>query len=129
MGSVAGTIKDTIDELNVHGGKFGVVSIISYRPFPSDAIKNAIKNAKKVVVIEKAFAVGIGGILSQEVELLAKNTDLKVFSVVAGLGGRAITSEMLREYLSHENLHADVFLGLSNEIVDREYHPIHACCK
>ena len=56
MGSVAGTIKDTIDELNKKGGKYGVLSIVSYRPFPTEAIRKALKNAKTVIVLEKAFA-------------------------------------------------------------------------
>ncbi len=128
MGSATGTIKDTIDDLNASGHKFGVLSIISFRPFPVDAIKESIKKAKKVIVIEKALAVGIGGILSKEIELLAKDTDLQICSVIAGLGGKAITSSMLKEYLTNSPQASDVFLGLNTEIVEREYQPIKNCC-
>lgn len=121
MGSVAGTIKDTIDELNKKGGKYGVLSIVSYRPFPTEAIRKALKNAKTVIVLEKAFAVGIGGILFQEISLALKNTKTEVKSVVAGLGGRAITSDMIKEYLNHKNHDDMVFLGLNKEIIEREY--------
>lgn len=121
MGSVAGTIKDTIDELNKKGGKYGVLSIVSYRPFPTEAIRKALKNAKTVIVLEKAFAVGIGGILFQEISLALKNTKTEVKSVVAGLGGRAITSDMIKEYLNHKNHDDMVFLGLNKEIIEMEY--------
>ena len=120
MGSVAGTIKDTIDELNQKSGKYGVLSIVSYRPFPAEAIRKALKKAKKVIVLEKAFAVGIGGILFQEISLALKNTKTEVKSVVAGLGGRAITSDMIKEYLNHKNHDDMVFLGLNKEVIERE---------
>ncbi|GHU14875.1 2-ketoisovalerate ferredoxin oxidoreductase subunit alpha [Alphaproteobacteria bacterium] len=128
MGSVLGTIKDTVDELNAKGGKFGVVSIVSYRPFPAEAIKAAIGNAKRVVVLEKALAVGIGGILSKEVELVLRDTKTKVVSTIVGLGGRIITKKMLADYLLQDHYEAEVFLGIDNEIVEREHKSIKGCC-
>jgi pyruvate ferredoxin oxidoreductase alpha subunit len=127
MGSVAGTIKDTIDELNAAGGKFGVLSIVCYRPFPTDAIKNAVKNAKKIIVIEKAIAVGLGGILFREIELVVKDMNIEIASVIAGLGGRAITVAMLKEYLTIQKHESEIFLGINDKIIEQEYKPIHAC--
>jgi pyruvate ferredoxin oxidoreductase alpha subunit len=124
LGSVAGTIKDATDELNSEGGKFGVISLISYRPFPADAICDALKNAKRVIVVEKALAVGIGGILSQEVELALKNHNIEVISVVAGLGGRNITKTLLKECFKKENHEKTTFLGLKEDIITREYKKI-----
>ncbi|MDR1982690.1 MAG: hypothetical protein LBQ08_02750 [Holosporaceae bacterium] len=124
MGSVAGTIKDLIDELNSIGEKIGLLSIISYRPFPTDAIVNSLKNTKRIIVLEKAFAVGIGGILFQEIELAFKQTDIEVFSVVAGLGGRNITKPMLKEYFLKKNIEEITFLGLKEDIITQEYKPI-----
>jgi pyruvate ferredoxin oxidoreductase alpha subunit len=129
MGSIAGTIKDTVDKLNSAGGKFGVLSIISYRPLPAAAIKDVIKTAKKVVVVEKALAVGLGGILSMEIELLAKDLDVPVYSVIAGLGGKSITMSMLEEYFSSKKQENCVFLGLNEEIIQQESSSIStACC-
>lgn len=124
MGSVAGTIKDTVDELNADGGRFGVLSIVSYRPFPSEAIRQSLKKARKIVVLEKAFAVGIGGILYQEVSLALRDSTAQVCSVIAGLGGRAITSEMIKEYLNNEKNGDMVFLGLKKDVIEKEYCPI-----
>jgi pyruvate ferredoxin oxidoreductase alpha subunit len=124
MGSAAGTIKDVVDDLNANGGKFGVLSVVSYRPLPVDAIKNALKGVKRVVVLEKSLAVGLGGVLAMEIELILKNTPTKVNSVIAGLGGRAITSAMIREYLSNDSPESETFLGLNDEIIKREYVPL-----
>lgn len=123
MGSVAGTIKDVIDDLNAEGGKYGELSISSYRPFPAEAIRQVLIKTKEVIVLEKAFAVGIGGILFQEISLSLKNTDIKVKSVIAGLGGRAITSDMIKTYLKNVHRNDTTFLGLKKEVIEREYRP------
>src|ERR1035438_1313656 len=64
LGSVLGTIKDTVDELREQGMRIGVVGISSFRPFPLDAVRAALSHADRVVVLEKALAVGIGGIVA-----------------------------------------------------------------
>lgn len=120
MGSVAGTIKDVVDELNANGGKFGVISIVSYRPFPIEAIRKATEKAKNIIVVEKDFAVGLGGILSREIAYTL-SCNKKVTSVIAGLGGRAITKSMLSECFTTEHEEDTVFLGLKRDVVEREY--------
>jgi pyruvate ferredoxin oxidoreductase alpha subunit len=128
MGSVAGTIKDAVDEVNAEGKRFGVLSITSYRPFPEEAIKESLKNAKRVIVVEKAFAVGIGGVLSREIELALKGMNIEVVSVVAGLGGRNITKPMLKDCFLKKDRGDTTFLGLKEEIIEREYRPVITCC-
>lgn len=120
MGSVAGTIKDVVDDLNAQGGKFGVISIVSYRPFPAEEIRKATEKAKNIIVVEKDFAVGLGGILSREVAYTL-GCQKKVISVVAGLGGRAITKPLLSECFTAEHTEDTVFLGLKRDVAEREY--------
>ena len=67
MGSLLGTIKDTVDAMRDAGVKIGVLGIISFRPFPLEAVRAALTGVKRVVVVEKTFAVGIGGILATDV--------------------------------------------------------------
>jgi pyruvate ferredoxin oxidoreductase alpha subunit len=130
LGSVAGTIKDATDELNAAGERFGVLSIASYRPFPAEAIRNSLKNAKRAIVVEKAFAVGIGGILSQEIELALKGLDVEVVSIIAGLGGRNITKSALKDCFLKKDHEKTTFLGLKEEIIAKEYQPLKGCgCK
>src|ERR1017187_10201985 len=42
LGSVLGTIKDTVDELREQGVKIGVLGISSFRPFRLDAVRKAL---------------------------------------------------------------------------------------
>ena len=43
LGSVVGTLKDVVDERRAQGEKIGVLSICSFRPFPFEAVGNALK--------------------------------------------------------------------------------------
>jgi len=127
MGSVLGTIKDTVDDLRAQGVKVGVLGITSYRPFPINAIRDATANAKRIVVIEKCFAVGIGGIVSRDVRSSVQSRQQPVYAVVAGLGGRAITKDSVNKLLlqaTSDKLELLTFLDLDwavvNRVLDRE---------
>jgi len=95
LGSVLGTIKDAVDEMRTGGEKIGVLGIQSFRPFPLDAVRNALQNAKRVVVVEKSFSVGMGGVVATDVRMALSGLHMHSYCVVAGLGGRAITQASL----------------------------------
>ena len=125
LGSVLGTIEDVVDELREEGVKIGALSIKCFRPWPIDEVREALSGAKRVVVIEKAFAVGAGGIVGQNVRLALSGLGPVVHDVVAGLGGRPITTQALRalfddvleDRMEPDRLH---FLGLKKDVVERE---------
>ena len=123
LGSVVGTIKDTVDRMRERGARIGVVSISSFRPFPLAEVRAALAHAKRVVVLEKCMAVGIGGIVSDGVRKALSGLPLKGYTVIAGLGGRAITIESLTrlfEQAGRDELETLNFLDLNWEIVNRE---------
>ena len=123
MGSVLGTIKDTIDEMRANGAKVGALGVISFRPFPLQAVRAALKNAKRVVVLEKTFAVGIGGILATDVRTAMGDIALHHYTVVAGLGCRPITRKSLHEVFekaTRDDLPALTFLDLDWAIVNKQ---------
>jgi pyruvate ferredoxin oxidoreductase alpha subunit len=125
MGSVLGTLKDTVDELRAEGERIGVLGITSFRPFPLDEVRAALREAKRVVVLERAFAVGIGGIVSANVRMALSGLPMHGYTVVAGLGGRAITKSSLRDMLAdatEDRLAPLSFLDLNTELVERELH-------
>jgi pyruvate ferredoxin oxidoreductase alpha subunit len=97
MGSVNGTIKDAIDELRAQGHSIGVVTLTTFRPFPYDAVKKALAGASKIMVVEKSLTAGMGGPLTADVRLALQTTGdgQKVYSAIAGLGGRPITKDAL----------------------------------
>ena len=96
MGSVIGTIKDTVDELNAGGKKTAVVKIKSFRPFPTEEIIKKLSGAKFVAVIDKSISLGQEGIIATEIKSVShKNIKAKVQSFILGLGGRDITKDMI----------------------------------
>ena len=73
-----------------------------------------------MIVVEKAFAVGVGGIVGQNVRLALSGLDIEVRDVIAGLGGRPITSASLHGMLDGELAGAASFLDLDHALVERE---------
>jgi pyruvate ferredoxin oxidoreductase alpha subunit len=123
LGSVTGTIKEVIDDMRDKGVRIGVVSICSFRPFPLDALRAVLEHAKRVVVIEKCLAVGLGGIVSDGVRKSLSGIVLNGYTVIAGLGGRAITRASLTklfEQAGRDALEPVTFLDLNVDMVDRE---------
>jgi pyruvate ferredoxin oxidoreductase alpha subunit len=123
LGSILGTIKDVVDEMRDQGVSIGVLGITSFRPFPLDALREALAGAKRVVVLEKAFAVGIGGIVSSNVRTALAGQPTANYTVVAGLGGRPIGKDSLHtlfEQAGRDELEPLTFLDLDHELVERE---------
>ena len=123
MGSLLGTIKDTVDAMRDAGVKIGVLGIISFRPFPLEAVRAALTGVKRVVVVEKTFAVGIGGILATDVRTAMDGINIIDYTVVAGLGGRPITRKSLQdvfEKAGRDELPPLTFLDLDWNIVNKQ---------
>ncbi|MCB1891857.1 MAG: pyruvate ferredoxin oxidoreductase, partial [Rhodocyclaceae bacterium] len=123
LGSLNGTIKDVVDELRDDGYAIGAAAILSFRPFPSDELHELLSHAKRLVVIEKSLAVGIGGIVSHNLRMALSGISLHAYTVVAGLGGRPITKSSLRslfERALRDELEPLTFLDLNQSAVARE---------
>jgi pyruvate ferredoxin oxidoreductase alpha subunit len=125
LGSVLGTIEEVVDDLRDEGVSVGVLGITCFRPWPVAEVREALGHAKRVIVVEKAFAVGAGGIVGQNTRDATRGLPVEVYDVVAGLGGRPITRASLQRLLDEvlegrvdpQRLH---FLDLDFELVQRE---------
>jgi pyruvate ferredoxin oxidoreductase alpha subunit len=123
LGSVAGTLEAVVDERRERGERIGLVAVKCFRPAPLDELRDALANAERVIVIERAFAVGVGGIVGQDVRLALEGLPVKVHDVIAGLGGRSVTSASLHRLLdaaSEGALGQLKFLDMDWELVERE---------
>jgi pyruvate ferredoxin oxidoreductase alpha subunit len=133
LGSVLGAIKDTVDELRGDGMRVGILGISTFRPFPSAAVREALGSdgrVKRLVVLERALATGVGGIVSADLRMalagggLARAPEPVISTVIAGLGGRAITRVSLRTMLTEAAagvLEPLSFLDLNKGLVEREF--------
>ncbi|MFH1233491.1 MAG: pyruvate ferredoxin oxidoreductase [Patescibacteria group bacterium] len=112
MGSVVGTIKDTIDNFppdKAHlsfppdkGGQrgVGVLKIKCYRPFPEKEILDILKSAKYIAVLDKSISLGHIGCLASDVKAVCQGKiKAKIQSFIVGLGGRDITCTMIKKII------------------------------
>lgn len=101
LGSVTGTLKDAVDTLRDDDVPVGLVALTSFRPFPDAAMARALAGAKRVVSLERAFSLGRGGIVEEDLRrvLWDRAGEVTLTTVAAGLGGRDITSASLVEVL------------------------------
>jgi pyruvate ferredoxin oxidoreductase alpha subunit len=122
MGSIVGTIKELIDQLEEEGKKVGLLQICSYRPFPRKEVYRALKDKTNIAVLEKCISLGRGGILASDVRWSfprAEKRERNISSFVAGLGGRNISIDDLRymvEKVEKEPVEFE-FLGLRKELI------------
>jgi pyruvate ferredoxin oxidoreductase alpha subunit len=104
------------------GDNIGVVGISCFRPWPLEAVRGALARAKRVVVLEKSLAVGLGGIVSTNVRTSYTGRPDAVHTVIAGLGGRAITKASLARAFADAiagTLDHTTFLDLDRKAVER----------
>lgn len=123
LGSVIGTLRETVDALRQEGHKIGVLGLTAFRPFPLAAVREALQHARRVVVLEKSLSVGLGGVVSTDVRLALADAPVLSYTVVAGLGGRAITQASLGRMLlgaQADRLEPLTFLDLDWGIVNRQ---------
>ncbi len=103
MGSVCGTIKTAIDQLRSKGKKVGLLRIITYRPFPYQRVYNALKDIRRVAVLDKSVSLGGYAPIATEIRSACygkKKIPKVISSFIAGLGGRDITVESIKEVYS-----------------------------
>jgi len=102
LGSVIGTIKDAIDAMRSEGKKVGLLKVRSYRPFPVQALRKALKDAGVIAVIEKDVAIGGEAGLVTDLKAAFYNSSIRtpIIGFTAGLGGRDITIKDIRNIVA-----------------------------
>jgi pyruvate ferredoxin oxidoreductase alpha subunit len=94
MGSFSETAMTAIDKIRGEGRDVGLVRLRLWRPFPFEELRQAVKDAEVLIVLDRALSFGgPGGPVCSEVKaaLYSEAKKPKVVSFVGGLGGRDIT--------------------------------------
>jgi pyruvate ferredoxin oxidoreductase alpha subunit len=91
LGSVYGTLADA-RELARDLPPVRLIRLRCFRPFPVDALREACRGLTDLVVLERAFAPGSGGIVANEIRAaFYGQPDMpRVHGFAAGLGGRDV---------------------------------------
>ncbi|MGP8011719.1 MAG: pyruvate synthase subunit PorA [Halobacteriota archaeon] len=124
MGSVVGTLKDTVDDLRDDGLRAGAIKLRSYRPFPVDEIRRALAGLAAVGILDKNISLGFEGALFTDVKASLYHDDNapKAFGFIAGLGGRDIPKRMFVKMFDcireDKKISNSGFFDLNTQILD-----------
>jgi pyruvate ferredoxin oxidoreductase alpha subunit len=107
LGSLSYHLREVIDRLRDEGVKAGIMSIHLYRPFPAEAVSQALADSDGVIVFEKALSYGYEGALCSDIKaaLYPSNGSKKkrpfIHNYILGLGGREIKTAQLYEAMQN----------------------------
>jgi len=97
MGSMCGTARVAVDALRDQGLAVGLLKVRQFRPFPNDSIRQALQGAASVVVLDRNYSPGMGGVLHQELKgaLYGMNDAPRLHGLLAGVGGMNVPPEKI----------------------------------
>jgi pyruvate/2-oxoacid:ferredoxin oxidoreductase alpha subunit len=89
LGSMCGTAREAVDELREAGVAAGLLKVRLFRPLPAAALRAALEGVRDVVVLDRNFSPGAGGVLHQELRgaLYGMRDAPRVHGYLAGVGG------------------------------------------
>jgi len=96
--TISTTLKDVVDEWRERGEKVGMVKIKLFRPFPASEVRELCAKAKKIGVLDRNYAAGIGGIFCHEVRAsLQGHGDQMIQGYLTGVGGGDVVPALVDE--------------------------------
>ncbi|SDG84297.1 pyruvate ferredoxin oxidoreductase [Roseospirillum parvum] len=101
LGSVVSTLRQGLND-GLAKTPVKIIQLRCFRPFPTEALIEAVDGVDDLIVLERAFSPGLGGIVGTEVTAalahLKKRPRIHNFAV--GLGGRDVPVELLPELIA-----------------------------
>lgn len=109
LGTTVETAIVAARELREEGIKAGIVAPRCFRPFPYDAIREALENTKSVAVLDRSSPGGAMGALFNEVSAALYTTANRplVTNFIYGLGGRDFSVAEAKRILKEQKAHAE----------------------
>jgi len=108
MGTLGKEAEVAIDILRKEGIKAGSMRLRWLRPFPKLDLKG-----KEVVVIDRDYSFGFGGILAKSIQARLKT---ELYSVIAGLGGQEVTYEDIADFIRKRHIGEEFWFGVSDNV-------------
>jgi pyruvate/2-oxoacid:ferredoxin oxidoreductase alpha subunit len=99
LGSMCGTARDAVDALRAAGHAVGLVKVRLFRPVPVAALRAALAGVRDVLVLDRNFSPGAGGMLHQELRaaLYGMESPPRVHGLLAGVGGVNVSPQKIVE--------------------------------
>ncbi|UCG76628.1 MAG: pyruvate ferredoxin oxidoreductase [Gemmatimonadota bacterium] len=101
-GTIATTAREVVRRRRADGERIGLVKIKMFRPFPESAVREACRSARKVGVLDRNYAAGVGGIFWQELRSVFQGAGdgLLIQDYLTGVGGGDVTPAMIDDVLA-----------------------------
>ncbi len=101
MGSMCGTARDAVDALRAAGQAVGLLKVRLYRPLPVEALRAALAGVPEVLVLDRNYSPGHGGVLHQELRAALYGMDRApvIRGLLAGVGGVNVSPERIAGYV------------------------------
>jgi len=109
INSVAGEIKEVVDELREQGEKVGLLKIRLFRPFPYAEIAQALKDCRIVTVMDRSTSMGAYGPLFSEISNALYDAEAKplLYNRTYGLGGRVMLLDDIKDVFKESKEYLD----------------------
>ncbi|HEU4350386.1 MAG TPA: pyruvate ferredoxin oxidoreductase [Burkholderiales bacterium] len=100
MGSMCGTARDAVDALRESGLPAGLLKVRLFRPLPAAELRETLSGVRDVLVLDRNFSPGVGGVLHQELRaaLYGMKNPPGVHGYLAGVGGVNVPPQKIMEF-------------------------------
>lgn len=98
-GTITSTARTVVDSRRADGERVGLVKVKVFRPFPTAELRDLLRGAAKVAVLDRNISPGHGGIFAEEIRSALYDVPLEdrptIHGYVLGLGGRDVTPQTI----------------------------------
>ena len=100
MGRMCGTARDAVDALRDTGFPAGLLKVRLFRPLPAAELRAALQDVRDVVVLDRNFSPGVGGVLHQELRaaLYGMKNAPRIHGYLAGVGGVNVSPQRIMHF-------------------------------
>ena len=101
MGSLCGTARDAVDAMRDAGDVVGLLKLRLFRPLPVVALREALRGLRDVLVLDRDYSPGHGGVLHQELRaaLYGMPDAPRIHGYLAGVGGVNVSTGNIAEFV------------------------------
>lgn len=101
LGSMCGTVREAVDALRTEGRAVGLLKVRLFRPLPAEALRRHLAGVRDVVVLDRNYSPGAGGVLHQELRaaLYGVADAPRVHGYLAGVGGVNVPPAKICEFV------------------------------
>lgn len=101
-GTMATTAREVIRKRRAAGEKIGLIKLKMFRPFPEAVLREACRSARRVAVLDRNYAAGLGGVFCQDTRATFQGhrDDLLIQNYLTGLCGEDVTPAVIDQILA-----------------------------